>query len=72
MKRSRRVFLTVMGTAAAGAVSMGFVRRSHCGPGRVAEFGPDGRPREYCRVVSGGFGAAPLRLHGHFHARGGG
>ena len=35
MKRSRRVVLTMMGTAAAGAVSMGFVPRGGCGPGRV-------------------------------------
>jgi len=74
MKRSRRVFLTVIGTAAAGAVSMGFVRRSDCGPGRVAELvrDPDGRRRQYCRATYGGFGGTPLRLHGHFHAHGGG
>ena len=74
MKRSRRVFLTMMGTSAAGAVSMGFVRQSNCGPGRVAEIvrDPDGRPREYCRVTYGGFGDAPLRLHGNFHPHSGG
>ena len=73
MKRSRRVVLTMMGTAAAGAVSMGFVRRD-CGPGRVAELlrGPDGRLHEYCRVNYGGFGGGPYRLHGHGHAHGGG
>jgi hypothetical protein len=39
MKRSRRVVLTMMGTAAIGAVSMGFVRPGDCGPyGRP---GPD-------------------------------
>ena len=32
MKRSRRVVLTMMGTAAAGAVSMGFVPRSGAAP----------------------------------------
>jgi len=45
MKRSRRVLLTMMGTAAIGAVSMGFVRRGDCGPGLLREVmrGPDGR-----------------------------
>ena len=32
MKRSRRVVLTLMGTAAIGAVSMGLVPRDNCGP----------------------------------------
>jgi hypothetical protein len=74
MKRSRRVLLTMMGTAAVGAVSMGFVRRSDCGPGRIPEFvrEPDGRVREYCRATYGGFGGAPHRFHGHGHAHGGG
>jgi hypothetical protein len=69
MKRSRRVVLTMMGAAAAGAVSTGFVRRSECGPGQFSEFRrePDGRLREYCRVSYGGFGGAPHRLHAHFH-----
>jgi hypothetical protein len=73
MKRSRRV-LTMMGTAAVGAVSMGFVRRSDCGPGRVAQLarGPDGRLREYCRVTYGGFGGTLHRFHGHGQAHGGG
>jgi hypothetical protein len=74
MKRSRRVVLTMMGTAAAGAVSMGFGRRSDCAPGYVPELvrEPDGRPREYCHATYGGFGGAPHRLHAHFHAHGGG
>jgi hypothetical protein len=74
MKRSRRVILTMMGTAAFGTVSMGFVRRSDCGPGRLPQLmrGPVGRPREYCRATYGGFGGAPLRFHGHAHAHGGG
>ena len=74
MKRSRRIVLTMMGSAAIGAVSMGFVRRSDCGPGRVLELvrDPDGRLREYCRVTYGGFGGAPRRLHARFHAHGGG
>jgi hypothetical protein len=77
MKRSRRVVLTMMGTAAAGAVSMGFVPRGGCGPGSVPVVarGPDGRLTEYCRATTyGGFGGAPFRLHGHGHghAHGGG
>jgi hypothetical protein len=73
MKRSRRVVLTMMGTAAVGAVSMGFVRRPDCGPGRVAQLvrDPDGQLREYCRATYGGFGGAPHRFHGHGHGHGG-
>jgi hypothetical protein len=69
MKRSRRVILTMIGTAAVGTVSMGFVRRSDCGPGQISDLRPepDGRLREYCRVSYGGFGGAPHRLHAHFH-----
>ena len=76
MKRSRRVILTMMGTAAVGAVSMGFVPRTDCGPGMNAVPGPNGRP--YCRPRSRGFGDTPFRLHGHGgqghggHAHGGG
>jgi hypothetical protein len=70
MKRSRRVVLTMMGTAATAAVSMGFVRRTDCGPGLAAVTGPNAKP--YCRAIQGGFGGAPGRLHGHGHARGGG
>ena len=76
MKRSRRVMLTMMGTAAVGAVSMDFVRRSDCGPGRIPVVirGPDGRPIEVCRATYGGFGGAPHRFHahGHGHFHGGG
>ena len=35
MKRSRRVVLTLMGSAAIGAVSMGLVPRRDCGPGNM-------------------------------------
>ena len=73
MKRSRRVILTMMGTAAVGAVSMGFVPRPDCGPGLTAVPGAGGRP--YCRAIYGGFGGAPGRFHGHGHgghAHGGG
>jgi hypothetical protein len=73
MKRSRRVVLTLMGSAAAGAVSMGLVpRRDYCGPGLTAVPGPDGRP--YCRPTYGGFGVTSHRIHrhGHGHHHGGG
>jgi hypothetical protein len=74
MKRSRRVILTMMGSAAVGAVSMGFVRRNDCGPGGVpiVTRGLDGRPIETCSATYGGFGGAPHRFHGHGHAHGGG
>ncbi|WP_044540266.1 hypothetical protein [Bradyrhizobium sp. LTSP885] len=65
MKRSRRVVLTMIGTSAIGAVSMGFAPRRGCGPGNVLIPGPDGRP--YCRPAYGGFGAAPRRFGGHPH-----
>ena len=73
MKRSRRVVLTMMGSAAIGAVSMGFRRRRDCGPGNTMIPGPDGRP--YCRPAFGGFGGVPRGFHGHGHgghAHGGG
>ena len=66
MKRSRRVVLTMMGSAAVGAVSMGLVPRADCGPGNTAVPGPGGKP--YCRATYGGFGGT---LH-HFHGHGGG
>jgi hypothetical protein len=70
MKRSRRVVLTLMGSAAAGAVSMGLVPRTDCGPGNAAVPGPDGKP--YCRPTYGGFGGASHRFHGHGgHGHGG-
>jgi len=42
MKRSRRVMLTMMGSAAIGAVSTGLVPRRDCGPGNTVVPGPDG------------------------------
>ena len=42
MKRSRRVVLTLMGSAAIGTVSMGLVPRTDCGPGNEAVPGPAG------------------------------
>jgi hypothetical protein len=70
MKRSRRVVLTMMGSAAVGAVSMGLVPRRDCGPGRTPIPGPNGQP--YCRATYGGFGITPHRFHGHGHMHGGG
>jgi hypothetical protein len=79
MKRSRRVVLTMMGSGAVGAVSMGFVARRDCGPGSLGEVvrGLDGRPVVTCQGVAyGGFGYGLHRLHGpghgHGHAHGGG
>ncbi len=68
MKRSRRIVLTLMGTAAAGAISMGFTRRP-CGSGLEAVPGIDGQT--YCRPSYGGFGGTLHRMHaghpGHGH-----
>jgi hypothetical protein len=74
MKRSRRVVLTLMGSATLGAVSMGFARRSACGPGTASELvrGPDGRLTENCRIAYGGFGGAPHRMDDRGYAHGGG
>jgi hypothetical protein len=69
MKRSRRVVLTMMGTAAVGAVSIGFVPRRDCESGYTLVYDPDGR--RYCRVTYGGFGGGVHRFHGHFHGHGG-
>src|SRR4051812_49671425 len=70
MKRSRRVVLTMMGTAAVGAVSMGFVRPGDCGPGRRP--GPDGRWPDNCRVRYGGFWGGGFRAPGYGPRHGGG
>ncbi len=69
MKRSRRVILTMMGSAAVGAVSMGLVPRRDCGPGLTGVPGSDGRP--YCRPIYGGFGITSHRIHGRGHGHGG-
>jgi hypothetical protein len=77
MKRSRRVVLTMMGTAAIGTVSMGFVRRLDCPPGYVPVViaGPNGRPVATCGatygVTYGGFGGGPY-YHGRGNFHGGG
>ena len=65
MKRSRRVVLTLMGSAAVGAVSMGFVPRRGCGPGEEVIPGVGGEP--YCRAIHGGFGGTLRHFHGHCH-----
>jgi hypothetical protein len=72
MKRSRRVVLTMMGTATIGAVSMGFGPRRDCGPGNTAVPGPAGQT--YCRAAVGGFGRVPRHFHNHGygHSHGGG
>ncbi|TAI63581.1 hypothetical protein CWO89_23420 [Bradyrhizobium sp. Leo170] len=63
MKRSRRVVLTLMGSAAVGAVSMGLVPRTNCGPGNTAMPRPGGKPD--CGPVYGGFGGTPRRFQDH-------
>jgi hypothetical protein len=73
MKRSRRVVLTMMGGAAAGAVSIGWVGAPNCGNNEVLEI-PPGGGRPYCRVRSG-FGITSQRIlapgpHHGFHGGG--
>ena len=69
MKRSRRVVLTMMGSAAVGAVSLGFAP-GECGPGAVAVRTSDGRL--VCRASYGGFGGTLhyVHEHGHGHSHG--
>jgi hypothetical protein len=69
MKRSRRVVLTMMGSAAIGAVSTGFVR-GECGPGGIVVRSADGRL--VCRASYGGFGGTLHHVHGHGHGHAGG
>ena len=73
MKRSRRVVLTMMGTAAVGAVSMGFTREQPCGPGLATVPGPGGGAdcRATGRATFGGFGGG-FHAHGHGHGHAGG
>jgi hypothetical protein len=64
MKRSRRVVLTMMGSAAASAVSTGLAKgQAYCGPGFTLIPGPEGRP--FCRAIHGGFGGTLHHIHGH-------
>jgi hypothetical protein len=63
MKRSRRVVLTMMGAAAVGSISMGFVRRNDCRPDLVRPGYPgDGRLNGNCPVAYGGFGTTTRRF----------
>ena len=68
VKRSRRVVLTMMGSAAVGAVSMGFVPYDPCPPGSIAVRTIDGRI--LCRATYGGFGGTLHHFHGHAHGHG--
>jgi hypothetical protein len=71
MKRSRRVIVTMMGSATIGAISMGFIKRRDCGPGEVVS-DLNERPIATCRPAAyGGFGRWPHHFHGHGHAHGG-
>jgi hypothetical protein len=69
MKRSRRVVLTLMGSAAISAVSAKLVlaRPVTCGPGREVERDPYGLP--ICRATTGGFGGSIAYFHGHSHGQ---
>jgi hypothetical protein len=74
MKRSRRVALTMMGSAAIGAVSLGFAGKE-CGPGGVAVRTADGRivcRGTYYGTYYGGFGRTLHHVHGHGHGHAGG
>ncbi len=69
MKRSRRVVLTLMGSAALNAVTRPLAARPiDCGPGLTAMPGPGGTP--YCRAAAGGFGGSFHHFHGHEQGRG--
>ena len=66
MKRSRRVVLTLMGSAALGAVARPLAARpTDCGPGLTAVPGANGTV--YCRATAGGFGGTFQHFHGHGH-----
>jgi hypothetical protein len=70
MKRSRRVVLTLMGSAAVSAVSvkLAVARPVTCGPGYEAVPGPHGFPT--CRPRMSGFGGSFHHFHGHAHDSG--
>ena len=66
MKRSRRVVLTLMGSAALATVARPLAARPiDCGPGLTAVPGANGVP--YCRAIAGGFGGSFHHFHGHEH-----
>ena len=69
MKRSRRVVLTLMGSAALATVARPLAARPiDCGPGLNAGRGANGVP--YCRASGGGFGGCFPHFHGHGHGNG--
>jgi hypothetical protein len=70
MKRSRRVVLTLMGSAAVSAVSarLTVARPVTCGPGYLAVPGAHGFPT--CQVTPGGFGGSFRHFHGGDHGHG--
>jgi len=66
MKRSRRVVLTLMGSATLTAVARPLSARPiDCGPGLTAAPGANGVP--FCRATAGGFGGSFQHFHGHGH-----
>ena len=70
MKRSRRVVLTLMGSAAVSAVSarLAGARAVTCGPGFETVPGPYGSPN--CQVIAHGFGGSFHHFHGGGHDHG--
>jgi hypothetical protein len=75
MKRSRRVVLTLMGSAAVSTVSarLAAARPVTCGPGFEAAPGPRAYPE--CGAVTHGFGGSFFHFgggHGHGHGHAGG
>jgi hypothetical protein len=72
MKRSRRVVLTLMGSAAvsAASVQLAAARSVLCGPGYVTV--PSANGILSCQVRPGGFGGSFHHLHGHGHGHSGG
>jgi hypothetical protein len=76
MKRSRRIVLTLMGSAAVSAATtkLAAARGVLCGPGYSAVPSASGVPN--CQVTSGvrpgGFGDSFHHVHGHGHGHAGG
>ena len=72
MKRSRRVVLTLMGSAAVSAATapLAAARGVWCGPGFTAVPGTSGAPN--CQATAGGFGGSLHHFHGHDHGHAGG
>lgn len=70
MKRSRRVVLTLMGSAAVSgaATKISAARGVLCGPGYAAVPSPNGFPN--CQATPGGFGGSFHNFHGHAHGGG--